>query len=123
MLACFICGVLAGDRTLGTVAGNCRDMFATTIQQNYATDKECADLIKTAMSTPGGAQCPGGQADVGTPVHKCMTKNDQVSRQAPLSWQQQWERRGDLGAVDRTQALIYHVAKMWVVGSTGGLGC
>lgn len=83
MLACFTYGALAADRTLGTVAGNCKDMFATTIQQHYATDKECADLIRTAMSTPGGDQCPGGQADVGTPVHKCMTKNDQVSRLVP----------------------------------------
>lgn len=80
VIACCASVALAGDRTLGTVSGPCKDQFSTIIRDHYATDSTCADTIKKAMTTVpnSDSDCPGGaQADAGSSVQKCMSK-DQV---------------------------------------------
>lgn len=80
VVACCASVVLAGDRTLGTVSGLCKDQFTSIMKDQYATDKDCADTIRKAMNTAPktDADCPGGaKADVGSSVQKCMSK-DQV---------------------------------------------
>lgn len=80
VIACCASVALAGDRTLGTVSGPCKDQFSTIIRDNYAADSTCADTIKKAMNTApkSDSDCPGGAlANAGSSVQKCMSK-DQV---------------------------------------------
>jgi hypothetical protein len=82
MLACCASLALAGDRTLGTASGICKDQFGTIMRDHYAADTQCADLIKKAMNTApkSDADCPNGaKADAGSAVQKCMAK-DEVRR-------------------------------------------
>lgn len=87
VLACCLSLAQAGDRTLGTVSGPCKDQFSAIMRDHYADDKECADSIKKAMTTApkSDADCPGGAtAGAGSSVQKCMSKN-QVRRGSSVS--------------------------------------
>lgn len=82
LIACCASLAYAGDRTLGTVSGPCKDQFAAIIRDHYAGDKECSDTIKAAMTTApkSDADCPGGaKIDAGSSTQKCMAKS-QVCR-------------------------------------------
>jgi hypothetical protein len=78
LAACCVGAALAGDRTLGTVSGPCKDQFAGIMKEQYGDDASCADKIKKAMSVApkSDADCPGGtKANVGSDIQKCMAKN------------------------------------------------